>query len=97
MSSPPEDPRAVGLLHTLTGGQVAPWVLGFALSTLCLLAFTQWVARRVERGDTSPLVPRTAWGQAFLLFSPASFAPLSTQSSAPSERPRMSPPPPTDP
>jgi hypothetical protein len=70
----PVYPRAVGLLHTLTGGQVAPWVLGFALSTLCLGAFTRWVSRRVERGDTSPLVPRTAWGQAFLLFSPASFA-----------------------
>lgn len=67
-------PRTVGLLHTLTGGEVPPWVLGFALSTLCLLAFTLWVSRRVEHGDTSPLVPRTAWGQAFLLFSPASFA-----------------------
>ncbi len=70
----PVYPRAVGLLHTLTGGGVPPWVLGFALSTLSLLAFTLWVSRRVERGDTSPLVPRTVWGQALLLFSPASFA-----------------------
>lgn len=71
----PVYPRTVGLLHTLTGGSVPPWVLGFVLSTLCLLAFSLWVARRVElQGDTSPLVPRTAWGYAFLLFSPASFA-----------------------
>jgi hypothetical protein len=70
----PAWPGLVGLLHALLGGAVPPWVLGCALSTLLLLGFSGGVARRVARGDTSPLVPRTAWGMALFLFSPASFA-----------------------
>ncbi|NMO18880.1 hypothetical protein HPC49_20155 [Pyxidicoccus fallax] len=70
----PAWPGFVTLWHRLLGGTVPPWVLGCVLSTLLLLGFSAWVSRRMARGDTSPLVPGTAWGLALFLFSPASFA-----------------------
>ncbi len=68
-------PLVVGLVRALLGGAVSPQVLGFALSTLFLLAFVVWAHRRGSGpGQPSPLSPRTAWGWFFFLFSPASFS-----------------------
>jgi hypothetical protein len=68
-------PGLVWLVRAALGGQLPPQVLGSVLSTLCLLAFTAWVARRGLQPElASPLTPRTLWGWFFFLYSPASFA-----------------------
>jgi hypothetical protein len=68
-------PGTVWLVRTVLGGELPPQVLGAVLSTLCLLGFSAWVARRGLRPEpSSPLTPRTSWGWFFFLYSPASFA-----------------------